>query len=268
MYRFAFRPKWLLFHLLVVLLVVVMVNLGIWQLHRLHDKQAFNAQVRSRAAMPVVPFDQVVTDQIVTLADAKQVEWRTVTVRGTYLADEQVVVINRSQGGVAGEDVVTPLQTDTGELVLINRGFVGDTDPVPAPPSGVVQVTGRLRATEKRGFGGLTDASDGDLTELQRLDIERLSKQLPSPVAPAYVALLTTDRASAGDPLPVPDPELDEGPHKSYMVQWFFFSLCAIAGWVLALRRSAQRRRVSATAAKAPAGSPQPVDDEPTTAPH
>jgi cytochrome oxidase assembly protein ShyY1 len=268
MYRFAFRPKWLLFHLLVVVLVVVMVNLGIWQLHRLQGKQAFNAEVRSRAAMPVVAFDQAVTDQIDTLADGRLVEWRTVTVQGTYLADEQVLVINRSQDGVPGEDVVTPLQMASGELVLVNRGFVGDTDAVPAPPTGVVQVTGRLRSTEKRTFGGLTDPANGDLTELQRLDIKRLTEQLPGPVAPVYVALLSTDHASAGDPVPVPDPELDEGPHKSYMIQWFFFSLCAIVGWVLALRRSAQRRQITEAAAKVPAGSPQPVDDEPTTAPH
>ena len=64
MYRFALRPKWLLFHLLVVVLVVVMVNLGIWQLHRLQDRRAFNDDVRTRSSMPVVDFDDVVTSQI------------------------------------------------------------------------------------------------------------------------------------------------------------------------------------------------------------
>ncbi|MCU1358716.1 MAG: hypothetical protein JWN99_5 [Ilumatobacteraceae bacterium] len=267
MYWFALRPKWLAFHLLVVVLVVVMVNLGIWQFHRLQGKQAFNAEVRSRAGMPVEPFDQVVTANITSLADAEQVEWRTVTVEGTYLAGEQVVVINRSQGGAAGEDVVTPMQTDSGELVLVNRGFVADTDTVPAPPAGRVVVTGRLRTTEKRTFGGLTDPPSGDLTELQRLDIGRLSKQLPAPVAPAYVALLTSKPMAATDPIPVADPELDEGPHKSYMIQWFIFSLCAIVGWVLALRRSAQRRQLSAAAEQKQQDSPLPADDVPTTAP-
>jgi surfeit locus 1 family protein len=267
MYRFAFRPKWLLFHLLVVVLVVVMVNLGIWQYHRLQGRRAFNDEVRSRAAVPVAEFEAVVTNTIVSLDDADQVEWRTVRATGTYLADEQVLVINRSQGGEPGEDVVTPLQLASGELVLVNRGFVAETDAVPAPPAGPVVVTGRLRSTEKRSFGGLTDPADGDLTELQRLDIPRLAEQLPGPVAPVYITLLTSDPASAADPLPIPDPELDEGPHQSYMIQWFIFSICAIVGWVLALRRSARRLQLSAAAERAQSDSRAQVDGEPTTAP-
>ena len=69
-------------------------------------------------------------------------------VAGTYLADEQVVVVNRAQDGVTGVERGDPAaDSPTGQLVLVNRGFVADTDPVPAPPSGEVQVTGRLRAT-------------------------------------------------------------------------------------------------------------------------
>jgi len=267
MYRFVFRPKWLLFHLLVLVLVVLMVNLGIWQFHRLQDRRAFNDEVRTRSAMPMAEFDQVVTDQIATLDDADQVEWRQVHVEGTYLADEQVTVINRSQRGSVGQNVVTPLQVAGGGLVLVNRGFVAQTDPVPPPPTGTVSIVGRVRATEQRRFGGLTDAGEGDLTELQRLDIERLAQQLPGPVAPVYIDLLTSDPASATDPVPLPDPQLDEGSHLSYMVQWFIFSICAIVGWVLAIRRSA-RRRLSEAAAPTPADSPAPVVDEPTTAPH
>jgi surfeit locus 1 family protein len=267
MYRFVFKPKWLLFHLLIATLVVVMVNLAFWQLHRLQDKREFNAEVRARSSMPVAPFDQVVTDQITTLDDADQVEWRPVEVTGTYLGDEQVIVINKSQAGEVGQNVVTPLQLADGELVLVNRGFVPETEPIPAAPTGSVTVTGRLKGTEKRGFGGLTDPADGDLTELHRLDIARLSKQLPGPVAPVYVELLTSKPSAANDPIPLPDPELDEGPHLSYMMQWFIFSICAIVGWVLAIRRSA-RRRVIAAAAPAPSDSQQPSVDEPTTAPH
>jgi surfeit locus 1 family protein len=243
MYRFLFRPKWLAFHLLILVLVVVMVNLGIWQLHRLHDRREFNDEVRSRSSMPVAEFDQVVTDQITTLDDAHLVEWRLVHVEGTYLGNEQVVVINRSQSGVAGQNVVTPLQLDNGDLLLVNRGFVPEAAIVPPAPDGPVELTGALRATERRGFGGLTDPPDVELTELHRLDIERLAAQLPAPVEPVYLDLKTSDPASATDPVPVPDPELSEGPHLSYMIQWFIFSICAIVGWVLAIRRTVMNRR-------------------------
>ena len=267
MYWFALRPKWLLFHLLVVVLVVVMVNLGIWQLHRLQDRRAFNDDVRTRSSMPVVGFDDLITSQIDSTDDADPIEWRPVRVDGTYLADEQVVIINRAQGGVVGKNVVTPLQTADGELVLVNRGFVAETDAVPPPPQGAVSITGRIRATERRGFGGLTDPADGELTELHRLDIARLAEQLPAPVAPVSVELLTSDPSLPTDPAPLPAPVLDQGPHLSYMVQWFIFSACAIVGWVLAMRRSA-RRQVTAAAARGPSDSPTEPADEPTTATH
>ena len=138
MYRFLFKPKWLGFHLLVVALIVLMVNLGIWQKHRLEDRREFNAEVRARSSEPIVPIEDVVTDA----TDPADVQWRTVTATGTYLADEQVVIVNRSQGGVIGVNVVTPLELDDGRLVLINRGFVPDSETVPAPTSGVVEVTG------------------------------------------------------------------------------------------------------------------------------
>ena len=54
-YRFLFSPKWLAFHLLVVVLIVTMVNLAFWQLRRLDERRDFNAQVRANANQPLMP---------------------------------------------------------------------------------------------------------------------------------------------------------------------------------------------------------------------
>ncbi len=278
MYRFLFKPKWLGFHLLVLALIVLMVNLGLWQKHRLDDRREFNAEVRARSSEPIVPVGDVVNDD----TDPADVQWRTVTATGTYLADEQVVIVNRSQGGVTGVNVVAPLELDDGRLVLINRGFVPDTEPVPAPATGVVEVTGRLRETQARSLGGLTEA-DGELTELFRVDIPRLAEQLPAPVLSVYVDLLAADPDQGALPIPLPDPELSEGPHLSYMVQWWIFSACAAVGWVLAVRRSIRQHRkdlaaaagdavvaaggdVSAPGGRMPRDSPSPADDAAATA--
>ena len=244
MYRFLLKPKWIGFHLLVLALIVLMVNLGLWQKHRLEDRREFNAEVRARSSEPIVPVEEVVTDA----TDPADVQWRTVTATGTYLPDEQVVIVNRAQGGVTGVNVVAPLELDDGRLVLINRGFVPDTQPVPAPATGVVEVTGRLRETQKRSLGGLTEA-DGELTELFRVDIPRLAEQLPAPVLPVYVDLLAAEPEQGALPIPLPDPELSEGSHLSYMVQWWIFSACAAAGWVLAVRRSIRQHRIDLQAA-------------------
>ena len=128
--RFLLRPRWLLSHLLVALLVVVMISLGFWQLRRLDERKAFNDEVASRIDLPPQPLDS-----ILGLDTAPELlEWRSVVAEGTYLPDEEFVVVNRSQGGAAGELVVTPLALADGRILLVERGFVPlDTDRASAP---------------------------------------------------------------------------------------------------------------------------------------
>ena len=48
-WRFALRPKWIVRHVLVVILCAVMIALGLWQLERLGDKRAYRDLVSERA---------------------------------------------------------------------------------------------------------------------------------------------------------------------------------------------------------------------------
>ena len=254
MYRFLVRPKWIAFHLLVIGAVVLMVNLAFWQIRRLDERKDFNREVTTRAEQPIADFATLVTPA----TDPDSVEWRTVTATGTYVADLQLVVVNRGQAGQAGINVVTPLQLDDGRLLLVNRGFVPEPGTAPAPPAGTVTVEGRVRASQHRGLGQLSDPSSGPLTEVQRIDIPRIAEQLPGDVAQVYVDLLAS-RPSQGDvPIPLPDPELTEGPHLSYTIQWFIFSVCVLVGWVLAVRRSARKRAAELVSAAQPGVAADP----------
>jgi cytochrome oxidase assembly protein ShyY1 len=253
MYRFLLRPRWIAFHLLVILAVIAMINLGLWQLRRLDERRTFNAAVVAKEEQPPVPLDELLADPGFDPADA---EWRTVTVAGTWLPD-QVIVFNRSQNGAAGDDVLTALAADDGTTVLVNRGFVPLGSDPPPPPPGETTVVGRLRKSESRQRGGLTDSSEGPLTEVRRVEIDKLAPQYPGEVAPVYVELLSSEPpVQATDPIPVPEPELTEANHLSYAFQWFIFSICAVIGWVLAVRRSARTRREDAATDEL---SPAPV---------
>ena len=111
----------------------------------------------------------------------------------------------------------------------------------------------RLRPSQERRRGQLSDPAEGDLTEVQRIDVDRLAGQLPGPVVPMYVELVTSTPAESGPfPEPVDVPELDEGPHLSYAVQWFIFSLCVAIGWVLAVRHSIRSRTTGRTVPPVP----------------
>ena len=147
------------------------------------------------------------------------------------------------RAGRAGDLVVTPLELDDGRILLVERGFVPlDTDSA-AAPSGDVEIVGRLRPSQERRRGQLSDPAEGDLTAVQRIDIDRLAGQLPGPVVPMYVELVSSTPAETGPfPEPIEVPELDEGPHLSYAVQWFIFAVCVAVGWVLAVRHSLRSR--------------------------
>lgn len=240
MYRFLVRPKWIAFHLLVVVAIVTMINLGFWQLRRLDERQAFNATIEARYDQPPVPIGELLPDGD-DPAQLEAVEWRPVTATGTYLPDETFAVVNRSQSGRAGRNVAVPLRLEDGSILIVNRGFVPLTADLPDVPAAEVEIVGRLRTTQERGLGQLSDPAEGELTEVQRIDIERLAPQLPGEAVPMYVDLV---ESSPPEPAPFPEPvaapELTEGSHLSYAVQWFVFAAAVAVGWVLAVRRSAR----------------------------
>jgi surfeit locus 1 family protein len=254
-YRFLRAPRWIAFHVVVLVLVVVMINLALWQLRRLHERQSFNDQVRTRTAAAPQPYDTVVPSGT-TVDGARPEEWKTVTATGTFDTGPQVLVRNRSLDGAPGFHVVTPLRRQDGTAILVVRGWVplttsNSTVPdVPPPPSGAVTITGRVRPTQNPGALAHRDPATGVLPTLARVDIPRIQQQTPYPVAPAYVEMTASDPASpTALPTLVPLPELDDGPHLGYAVQWCIFSACALIGWLLVVRKSAKARDQAAAKA-------------------
>jgi len=250
MYRFLFRPIWLLFHVVVVAGIVTMILLGFWQLDRLDERQEFNRSVIERSEQPPVPLTELLGQVESGTDDIGELEWRRVTASGTFLPD-QILEFNNSQGGRAGDNVLTPLLLDDLDLtVIVNRGFIPLGFDTPSSPQVGVDITGFVRPSEVRDRGSLTDAQEeGEaLTEIRRIDVPLLAEQIEGEVAPVYVQL--TDSSSgvgAGDPEPVILPELNSGPHLSYAMQWFIFALAVAVGWFLAVRRSiGQHRRDAA----------------------
>jgi len=239
MYRFLLRPAWLLFHLVVIAAICLMLLAGFWQLQRLEERKEFNSEVRERSEEQPVELAALLDELDATRLDESSAEWRRVTASGTYLPD-QVLEFNNSQGGRAGDNVITPFVLDDGTTVIVNRGFIPLGDDIPPPPATEVEIIGFVRPSEVRDTGGVTDADDGEpLAEIRRIDVPRLAQQLPGEVAPIFVQLTGSEPAiTPSDPSPVVLPELDNGPHLSYAIQWFIFTLCVAIGWVLAVRHS------------------------------
>lgn len=247
MYRFLVSPRWLGFHLLVLTAVIVMITLSLWQLDRLHDRREFNAAVVARVDLPAASVEDLLTGiDLISDPALSDFEWRPVVARGIYRPEHEVQIVNRSQNGRAGRNVVTPLELPTGEMLLVSRGFVPLGFETPPAPEGVVAVRGLLRVSQQRRTGQLSDPAEGVLIELQRLDITRIAAQVTGRLMPMSLQLLESVPPEApGTVEPVIRPDLSEGSHLSYAVQWAIFATAVVVGWALAVQRSLRVRRVS-----------------------
>lgn len=250
-WRFLRTAKWVVRHVAVVILVVVMANLGLWQLRRLDEARAARALLEQRQEAPAVAVTALVPrDAPVDSAAVEEVLYRRVTSEGTYEDRDTVVVENRSLGGSSGAWVLTPLRLADGSAVVVNRGFLRfNRDGVilpPAAPSGTVKVAGILQPSQQRGRFGPTDPATGRVEVLARVDLDRIEAQVDYDLLPVYVQAASSepeeDEVPEGDPAieVLGPPEIDEGPHLSYAVQWFIFTTIAAVGYGLVLRRVAR----------------------------
>jgi surfeit locus 1 family protein len=239
MVRFLLRPRWLAGLGLVVLVVVSFTRLGVWQLHRLDERRAYEDLVASRLAAAPVPLEDV----LAAGADADAIRYRRVTASGTYDTAHEVILYGRTQGDQSGNHVLTPLILDDGSAVAVDRGWVPFEDDRPpladaAPPEGTVRVTGVLFPPEAETTAPPSPAT----TTFAKVDLGALAAQVPYELAPAYLLLGSQQPAPAALPLvaPLPDPA-DAPPHLSYAIQWFSFATIAVIGFVVLVRREYRR---------------------------
>jgi cytochrome oxidase assembly protein ShyY1 len=246
-YRFLLSSRWLGLLALAVVAAVACVLLGSWQWDRREQRLARNAEVVGNYDRDPVPLEQALPD---LGRFPEGATWTPVEVEGEYVEDATVLVRNRTRDGRPGYQVLVPLRSADGPVLVVDRGFlpVGQTgegpDEVPAPPSGEVTVVARLRAPEP------TDQRGAPAGQAQRINPAALAAALAESsggrfeasdvVTGAYADVAAEDPRPAQAPAPEPRPALDEGPHLSYALQWVVFGIGALVGFVVLARRTAQ----------------------------
>lgn len=229
-FRFLLTRRWIIFAVVVVALTYLAYVLGQWQFHRLDDRRAENSLVVSNEEEPPAPVAEVLAPG---RAPAEEDEWRRVTATGTYAVDDTVIVRYRTRDGAAGVDVVVPLVTAGGTALLVDRGWVatGNTGAgvtaadVPAPPSGEVTVEGWVRRDATGDSATVSDQSTRAIASTE------IGPALGREVYGGFVDLVSEDPAPAEAPAKPETPDLGEGPHFFYGLQWWFFGLLAVVGF-------------------------------------
>ena len=237
--RKMFQRKWLLPTLLVVAGTALCIRLGIWQLDRLEQRRAFNAQFLSSRAQAPLDLNANQPQNIT------EMEWRAVQATGEYDFENQIAIRNQYNGNLYGYHLLTPLRLDR-IAILVDRGWIPAEDN--ATPTdwrkydepGQVTVSGQIRlGRAKPAIGGVADPLPEDGARLEvwnNADIAHIAYQIPYPILPVYVQ----PQPEANDtepPIPFqPEIELTEGSHFGYALQWFTFATLLFFGYPFYLR--------------------------------
>ncbi len=99
----------------------VLIGLGVWQLQRLHWKEGLIAEIETRTKSEPISLDQA----IAIAREGRDPSYYRVKVEGRFDHAKELYLYAVSEGR-AGWHVITPLKTEDGEVVLIDRGFVPD----------------------------------------------------------------------------------------------------------------------------------------------
>lgn len=226
--RFLLSRRWALLALAIAVVAYATWWLGEWQFDRLEDRRDSNAVIRVNEEREPAPVEDVLAPGAEVAQDD---EWRMVTATGEYAVDDTVVVRYRTRDGAPGVDIVVPLVTDDGTALLVDRGWLATPaagtapESVPEPPAGEVTVTGYARADGEGSSTGVVDQ------QTRAVNSTNIGEALGREVYGGFVELRSEDPAPATPLEPEELPELDDGPHFFYGLQWWFFGLLAIGGF-------------------------------------
>jgi len=211
---------------------VLLMALGVWQLHRRVWKLELIAEIEQRIHAPAVELPGPEAWPDIT---ARNAAYRHVRAAGRWLPGRDTLVQAVTVLG-AGYWVMTPLQTETGFTVLVNRGFVAtdDADPQPLPSTASeVTVTGLLRTSEPNG--GFLHANDAAANRWYSRDVAAIAQARGlGDVAPYFID------AEAGPTKQGPIGGLTvirlPNNHLVYALTWFTLAAMALGGLAVVLR--------------------------------
>jgi len=187
--------------------------------------------------MPIVPLSNVATDP-------KANEWKRVSVEGEFDPKSQILLRNHYSEGVYGFELLTLFASTDGKTFWVDCGWVKAgkdalTRPIlPKVPDGTVNIVGRLRLDSSLPRGSFfaipRDSSSGL--------ISKANAQGADSTEDFYLDLLSGSESILTPDVPAALPELSDGPHMAYALQWIFFGALIIYGRFL-IRRDVLTRK-------------------------
>jgi cytochrome oxidase assembly protein ShyY1 len=233
--------RWAPWLALVVVFAIATTLLSWWQFSRREEKVQKIQLVIANYDAASVPLEEILWTK--DKAGNPVNEWRQVAITGSYLPDEALLVRNRPLSGSAGFLQLVPFELVSGEILIIERGWLRagsditapETNPLPDSSFRTLEV--RLRPSEP-GLG-----KESVIGQVASIDLNEVGSLVsPEVITDFYGRLVSETPESAELPIAMPKPSLDEGNHLSYALQWLLFGIMAFGAFIWAYRNDKRIR--------------------------
>jgi len=228
------EPYGIFLSTLAIALILLCLVASHWQYQRGVDRHANNVLIASHVSQTPVMIASVIKNLTVA-------QWRQTTVQGAFDSSNQILLRNRYFEGKYGFDLLTLFHEKSGLTFWIDRGWippgVNASTPPTMPPtiSATVTITGRVRLDYSLPQGSFFAIPSGKNMKL--IPQWNAQSKVTYDTENFYLDLLTVSDTSMAPEVPVELPELTDGPHMAYALQWIFFAGLIFYARIL-LRRS------------------------------
>jgi surfeit locus 1 family protein len=212
-------------------MMAMVIGLGTWQLQRRVWKTDLLATIAQRMNGEAVALPA-------TIDNLPDWTFRHVTVSGHFDQSYALWLYGRTYDGKVGVHLLVPLIRDTGDTILVDRGFVpfdhaSELVPFAEPPASNT-VDGIVRAPEPGGIFMPDNQPEKNIW--YAVDIAAMSKAVGMTLAPVYIA--ARPAGSSGWPVATGGTEGTgiRNEHLNYAIFWYSMALVLGVIYVMSSR--------------------------------
>jgi cytochrome oxidase assembly protein ShyY1 len=201
-----------------------------WQYQRGVDRHSRNSLITEQSQLPPVEFKDLT-------GNIDKYEWRKISIEGTFDDSNQILLRNRYNDGMYGFEQLTLFHFGE-RKIWVDRGWIKAGFDATVPPElqptneEKVSIDGRLRLDSSLPQGKFFAVSNDSRRNL----ISQLDARKGVQTEDFYIDLISASDSSMNPDVPVELPELSDGPHMAYALQWLFFAGLVIYGRRLILK--------------------------------
>lgn len=227
MFKNLTKPRWIALTAFLIIMIYLFIRLSDWQFDR-YNTRIQNNEITT-TALNSEPINLTDLSQLSDLKD-----WQKVSIKGEFVNSDAKLLRRKYLESNLGFWVITPLKLDNDQVILVNRGWIQIAESstsqqeIPSSPQGEVTIIGYVQTL----IDTKSEPKDIPLNQINYLNSINFSSQ---PLSTNYLQLASMTPMDNQVAI-IPLPELSNGPHFSYAIQWILFALMLPIGWYVLLK--------------------------------